>query len=226
MPVTFPNESIDYRVARDELLEMEVELRRLTEAVAGKRRALPPGGEVTEDYLFTELGPEGDVREVRLSELFRAGQDTVILYNYMYGPQMEQPCSGCTPFMDGVEGAVPHVQQHVDFVLVARSPIERVRAFTDDRGWTKFRIVSSAGNTYNHDYFGETANGSQMPMLNVFQREADGTIRHFWGTELMFAPMDPGQDWRQIDNIDAAWNILDLTPGGRPEESQFQLRYS
>ncbi len=135
-------------------------------------------------------------REVRLSELFREGQNTVILYNYMFGPQMEQPCSGCTPFMDGVEGAVPHVQQHVDFVLVARSPIERIRAFTDDRGWTKFRIVSSAGNSYNRDYFGETATGSQMPMLNVFQRDADGTIRHFWGAELMFAPTDPGQDWR------------------------------
>ena len=226
MPVTYPNETADYRAARDELLEMEIELRRLTEAVAVKRRALPPGGEVAEDYVFTELGPDGTPREVRLSELFREGQNTVILYNYMFGPQMEQPCSGCTPFMDGVEGAVPHVQQHVDFVLVARSPIERIRAFTDDRGWTKFRIVSSAGNSYNRDYFGETATGSQMPMLNVFQRDADGTIRHFWGAELMFAPTDPGQDWRQVDSIDPAWNILDLTPEGRPEESQFRLSYS
>lgn len=225
MTVTFPNESAEYRAARDELLTMEIELRRLVEAVAAKRRSLPPGGELPEDYVFDELRPDGDVRRVRLSELFRDGQDSLILYNYMYGPQMAQPCSGCTPFMDGVEGAIPHVRQHVDFVLVARSPIERIRAFTDYRGWEHFRIVSSAHNSYNRDYFGETADGSQMPMLNVFQRDANGTVRHFWGAEVMFAPTDPGQDWRHLDTIDAAWNILDLTPEGRPEHSQFKLAY-
>ena len=226
MAVAFPNESSDYRAARDELLEMEIELRRLTEAVAEKRRALPAGGAIVEDYAFTELGPDGEPREVRLSELFRDGQDTVILYSYMYSPQMEQPCSGCTPFMDGVEGAVPHVRRHADFVLVGRSPIERIRAFTDNRGWTNFRIVSSATNSYNRDYFGEREDGSQMPMLNVFHREPDGVIRHFWGAEMLYAPTDPGQDWRQLDSIDAAWNILDLTPEGRPEQSQFELSYS
>src|SRR5215213_5631263 len=160
MAVAFPNESSDYRAARDELLEMEIELRRLTEAVAEKRRALPAGSAIVEDYAFTELGPDGEPREVRLSEPFRDGQDTVILYSYMYSPQMEQPCSGCTPFMDGVEGAVPHVRRHADFVLVGRSPIERIRAFTDNRGWTNFRIVSSANNSYNRDYFGEREDGS------------------------------------------------------------------
>ena len=67
MTVTFPNESAEYRAARDELLTMEIELRRLVEAVAAKRRSLPPGGELPEDYVFDELGPDGDVRRVRLS---------------------------------------------------------------------------------------------------------------------------------------------------------------
>ena len=53
MSITFPGESADYRAARDRLLEQEIELRRATEAVAAARRALPPGGVVPQDYLFS-----------------------------------------------------------------------------------------------------------------------------------------------------------------------------
>lgn len=226
MTVTFPNESADYRTAREALLEKEIELRRLSEEVAAQRRSLPPGGEIEEDYVFDEIGPDGEVRQVRLSELFPDGQDTLIVYNFMYSPSMDQPCDGCTPFLDGLEGSMPHIQRQVDIVLVARSPIERIRAFTDDRGWTNFRIVSSANNTYNRDYFGETPDGDQMPMMNVFHREDDGTVRHSWGTELMFAPADPGQDWRHNGTLDTAWNVFDLTPEGRPEQSPFRLSYA
>lgn len=215
MAVTFPNESVEYRSARNSLLQQELELARLTEAVAAQRRALPAGGEIGEDYCFDEIGPDGVKRQVHLSELFREGQNSLVLYSYMYGPNMEKPCSGCTPFMDAVEGAVPHLQDRVDFVLVARSPIERIRAFTDDRGWSKFRIVSSANNSYNRDYFGETESGDQMPMTNVFQRDADGTVRHFWGSEMMYADNEPELAWRHNDSFDAAINILDLTPEGR-----------
>ena len=60
---------------------------------------------------------------------------------------------------------------------------------------------SSAANTYNRDYFGEAADGSQFPMLNVFHRDG-GTIRHFWGAELTFAPADPGQDHRSVGTLE------------------------
>jgi len=43
----FPNESADYRRARQALLAEEIELRRHIERVAEQRRQLPPGGEVT-----------------------------------------------------------------------------------------------------------------------------------------------------------------------------------
>ena len=49
MAITFPNESGEYRRARNALLEQEVSLRRHTEAVATARRALPVGGKVPED---------------------------------------------------------------------------------------------------------------------------------------------------------------------------------
>ena len=42
----FPNESSEYRRARNALLAEEIELRRHIERVAAQRRALPPGGAV------------------------------------------------------------------------------------------------------------------------------------------------------------------------------------
>src|SRR3954469_14166387 len=52
--VHFPNESAEYRRARQALLAEEIELRRHIERVAELRRALPPGGEVTKEYLFED----------------------------------------------------------------------------------------------------------------------------------------------------------------------------
>ena len=68
--ITFPGESSDYRRARNELLEAEDELRRLNEQVAAKRRALPAGGLLAQDYVFESAG---DGRQVRFTELFAPG---------------------------------------------------------------------------------------------------------------------------------------------------------
>jgi predicted dithiol-disulfide oxidoreductase (DUF899 family) len=84
MGVTFPNESLEYRNARNKLLESEVAVRREMEAVATEIRALPPGGPVPEDYEFDHIDAKGAPAKVRLSELFRPGTDTLILYHYMF----------------------------------------------------------------------------------------------------------------------------------------------
>src|ERR1700682_5192916 len=89
--VRFPNESAEYRRARDVLREAEIALRRQVEATAQLRRSLPLGGEVPEDYVFQE---GEDARPVRLSELF-AGKPTLIAYSYMFGPKMDHPCPNC-----------------------------------------------------------------------------------------------------------------------------------
>lgn len=86
--VRFPGESDSYRSARNELLDAEIELRRQVEAVAAKRRKLPMGGEVPDDYAFD--APDG--RTMRISDLFRDDKDTLIIYSFMFGPDMEQPC--------------------------------------------------------------------------------------------------------------------------------------
>jgi predicted dithiol-disulfide oxidoreductase (DUF899 family) len=104
--------------------------------------------------------------------------------------------------------------------VVARSDPDRIRTFANERGWRYLRLLSSRGNTYNRDYHAETLEGEQRPILNVFVREG-GQFRHWWATELMFAPRDEGEDPRHVDAIWPIWSILDMTPEGRGSESSF-----
>src|SRR5256885_2262522 len=154
--VRFPGESDSYRAARDELLQTEAALRRHTEEVAAQRRELPLGGPVPKDYVFEEGGPPSSSAEsfppVRMSELFRPAKDTLVIYSFMYGPQMEHACPSCTSILDGLNGSSPHIQQRVNFVVVAKSPPARIRDFARERAWRNLRLLSSAQNSYNTDY--------------------------------------------------------------------------
>lgn len=220
----FPGESPAYRKARDVLLKAEIGLRANIEAVAALRRMLPPGGEVEQDYVFEGLRADGGTGAVRLSELFAPGKNTLVVYNFMYGPKMERACPSCTSMLDSLDGAAPHISQRVNLVVVAKSPLPRILAFARERGWRRLRLLSSAGNSYNSDYFGETAEGAQMPMLNVFVRDG-GKIRHFWGSELLYAPWARGQEPRHVDSIWPVWNLFDVTPDGRGTDWHPKLEY-
>ncbi|HEU4542284.1 MAG TPA: DUF899 family protein [Jiangellaceae bacterium] len=242
MSISFPGESPEYRAARDALLEQEIELRRAMEAVAAARRELPPGGIVPVDYVFQGAGADGTPTDVRLSELFAPGKESLVIYSFMFPrhpgderpgpatgqtallPLVESPCPSCTAMLDQLDGAAEHVTQRINFVAVGKAPLSRILAFAKERGWRRLRLLSSAGNTYKRDYHSETADGSQMPMLNVFHRDGE-TIRHFWGSELLYAPSDPGQDPRHIGTLEPLWNLFDLTPEGRPAGWEEQLRY-
>jgi predicted dithiol-disulfide oxidoreductase (DUF899 family) len=228
-PVRFPDESKAYRSARSKLLKAEIDLRRRVEQVAALRRKLPLGGQVPEDYVFEEGGQDPadvtTVRKVRLSQLFQRGQDTLILYSYMYGPKMKQPCPMCTAMLDGLDGQAPHVSQRASFAVVARSPIGRIRELGHGRGWRNLRLLSSAGNDYHPSYHGEDEDGGQLPMMNVFVRRG-GKTKHFWGSELLFAPSEKGMDSRHVDQFWPMWHLLDLTPGGRGRAFYPALEYS
>jgi predicted dithiol-disulfide oxidoreductase (DUF899 family) len=241
--VTFPGESAEYRAARDRLLAQEIELRRAMEAVAAARRQLPLGGVVPEDYVFQGVGADGAPTDVRLSELFEPGRDSLVIYSFMFPrdpsdkrpgpptgqtallPLQEGPCPSCVALLDQLDGAAEHATQHVNLAVVAKTPLPRVATFGEERGWRGLRLLSSAGNAYNRDYLAETAEGDQRPMLNVFHRDGE-TIRHFWGSELFYAPTDPGQDPRHVGILEPVWNLFDLTPEGRPGDWDEQLSYS
>src|SRR5882757_1950550 len=144
--IHFPNESAEYRRARQALLIEEIELRRHIERVAELRRALPPGGEVTKKYLF-----EGERGKVALSDLFGHKQ-TLAIYSYMFGPRREKLCPMCTSFMGTREEKLPDVGQRVSFVFVARSPIARLIEAKKARGWTRHKVYSDVSGGYTRDY--------------------------------------------------------------------------
>jgi predicted dithiol-disulfide oxidoreductase (DUF899 family) len=210
----FPGESAAYRQARNKLLEAEKDLRRAIEVVAAQRRKLPTGGVVDEDYIFEEAVDGEHARDVRLSELFSPGKDTLVIYNFMYGPHDEAACPSCTSILDSLDGAATHLSQRINLAVVAKSPLPRILAHARRRGWRHLRLMSSAGNSYKRDYFGESPDGDQWPMLNVFKRDGN-RVRHFWSSELFFAPSDRGQDMRHVDFIWPIWNLFDVTPDGR-----------
>ncbi len=225
--VRFPGESPSYRAARNKLLDAEVEMRLATESVAAQRRTLPLGGEIPENYVFQEsVGVAGgeEVRTVRISELFARGMNSLIIYSFMYGPEMARPCPLCTSIIDALDAEAPHVVQRTNLAIVAKSPIKRIREFAAERGWRNVRILSSEATTYNRDYQGENSAGNQMPALNVFVRRGE-KIYHTYCTELLFAPSEPGQDGRHVDTIWPLWNLFDFTPEGRGEKWNPKLSY-
>jgi len=200
--VRMPGESKTYRRARDRLLLAERNLRRDVEKVAALRRKLPKGGRVPEDYVFEEMSGRSDtgkIRQVRLSQLF-GRHDSLIAYSFMYGPKAKNPCPMCTAMLDSLNGAASHISQRASLVVIAKSPIERILAFAKGRGWSGLRILSSANNSYNSDYFGEDDSGNQMPVLNVFRRSGD-EIRHFYHSELLYVPGGNGMHPRHVDMI-------------------------
>jgi predicted dithiol-disulfide oxidoreductase (DUF899 family) len=229
--VRFPGESNEYRQARDELLKSEIDLRRKIEAVAAQRRKLPLGGTVPSDYAFEEWDSGTNAaRQVRLSELFEDGKDTLFLYSFMFIPgkqglPLEEGCPSCTSIIDAIDGAAQHVTRQINFAVVAKASIERFRAHATTRGWRHARLLSSANNTYNRDYHAESPDGDQSPIASVFVRSG-GKINHSWSSELMVVPSDPGQDMRHVDFMWPMWLILDRMPGGRGTDWRPELDYS
>jgi predicted dithiol-disulfide oxidoreductase (DUF899 family) len=226
--LTYPNESDEYRTARNALLAEEAALRKQIEAVAEHRRALPPGGEVPQDYVFERIRKNGMPEEVAISKLF-GRHDTLILYSFMYGPERDAPCPMCTHLLDSINGGARHVGERASLYVVAKSPMVRLIAWARERWWDHLQFLSTAGNSYDADYFGDS---SKVPasivkerggkagenwdetMFNVFRLD-NGTVRHFWGSELTWARSEPGQHHRSGDAVNALWGLLDMTPEGR-----------
>lgn len=205
----FPNESGDYRTARNALLVAEIELRRQVERVAAMRRSLPPGGTVPQDFEFvSERGP------VRLSTLF-GNKDTLLVYSMMYGRQRKTPCPMCTSFLNSWNGTAINLRDRVAIAVTARSPIERLTEYKRQRGFTNLPFVSDLTGEYTRTYV--SAEDADVPGFSVFSRR-DGVVRHFYSGEMSGDMADPGQDPRGAPDLDPLWLMLDLTPEGRGQD--------
>jgi predicted dithiol-disulfide oxidoreductase (DUF899 family) len=216
---TLPNESTEYRRARNALLAEEIELRRHIERVAELRRALPPGGEVKKKYQF-----QGERGPVSFADLF-GDKQTLVVYSYMFGPQRERPCPMCTSLLSSWDGEAQDMEQNVALAVVARSAVERLVAFKKERGWRNLKLYSDTSGDYSKDYLADTPEFDDSAAFNVFTRR-DGVIRHFWAGEMGFEQADPGQDPRGAPDLMPLWTVLDCTPEGRKADWYPSLDYT
>ena len=203
----YPNESQEYRAAREALLKDERELVEKTKAVAEMRRKLPLGGELKEDYVF-QWANEGKVgKRVKFSELF-GDKDTLMLYSWMFGPGWDKPCLSCTSLMDGFDRSSYQVTRNVAFASIAKAQPERINAWATERGWSQIDLLSGFESPFQADYKcqGDT-DDMQFPVMLVFTKR-DCRIFHFWSTE---------SNSNHVDTVWPYWNLMDFTPEGRPD---------
>lgn len=205
----YPNETQAYRDARDALLQDEQALIDQVKAVAAKRRQLPLGGALKQDYVF-QWANDGKVgQRVKLSELF-ADKSTLLLYSFMFGPGWDKPCPSCTSLVDGFDRTWYQVTRHAAFVAIAKAPADRINAWARERGWTQMALVSGLESSYQADYKCQgNSDDMQWPVMHVFTKR-NGKIFHFWGTEL---------PENHMDTVWPYWNLMDFTPEGRPNIS-------
>jgi predicted dithiol-disulfide oxidoreductase (DUF899 family) len=203
----YPNESTEYRDARDLLLKEEKELVDKVKAVAARRRTLPLGGRLKEDYVF-QWANDGKVGQgVKFSELF-GDKKTLLLYSFMYGPNWDNPCLSCTSLVDGFDRTWYQVSRDAAFVAIAKASAEKINAWAKRRGWSQIPLVSGAASPFQADYkCQKDSDDMQLPVMHVFTKR-DGKIYHFWATEL---------SGNHVDTVWPYWNLMDFTPEGRPD---------
>ena len=194
----------EWQAAHEALLAKEKEATSARDALAAERRRLPRV-RVEKDYAFA--GPEG---EVKLPDLFE-GRSQLLLYHFMFGPNQDAGCNGCSMFVDQV-GHLAHLHaRDTSFAVVSRAPIQKIAAYKERMGWT-FPWVSSFSSDFNVDF----GVGPETPEegvyqdgetfgLSVFLRDGDEVYRTYFTTA------------RGVEALGSVWTLLDLTPLGRQE---------
>ena len=209
------NETQEYRDQRQALLEAELLLRDQRERVAELRRGLMVEAPV-DDYLL-QRGPSdldaGDdpIDTVRLSELFERPERVLVLMHFMYGKKQLNPCPSCTLWADGYNGIVPHLQERVNFAVLAAAAPAEFRAHARSRGWHQLLLLSAADSTLKADLGFEDDETGQEPGVSVFSLGDDGVVRHFYSGGAILGP----GEYRGMDLLSPLWHFLDLTPEGR-----------
>jgi len=186
------------------------------ERVSSQRRAPPSGGELLQNFQLTS-----ETGAIRFSSLFDS-KETLVIYRMMYGPQRKEPCPMCTSFLTAWNGIAFNLRQRVAIAVTARSPIERLVNYKNQRGFTNLPFISDVSGEYTRTYV--NPEDADVPGFSVFSRH-DGIIRHFYSAEMSGTMADPGQDPRGAPDLDPLWLILDLTPEGRGTDWYPKLNY-
>lgn len=211
--------------ARRALLAKEKAHTRALDALNAERLALP-WVKLTQDYVFdTEAGKK------TLSQLFD-GRSQLMVYHFMFGPEWEAGCPGCSFLADHLDGTLPHLNNHdVTLIVASRAPLDKITAYKRRMGW-RFPWVSAAGSDFNHDFrvsftaqelAGETVNygyvdipvaqaNDELPGLSAFYRDEAGQVFHTYSTYA-----------RGAEELLGTMMILDRAPLGRNEEGDMDF---
>jgi predicted dithiol-disulfide oxidoreductase (DUF899 family) len=129
----------------------------------------------------------------------------------MYAPDDDQACPMCSLWVDGLHGVSHHLAQRVDFAVIGKAPLPKLRAWARHRGWDGLRVLSSFDSTFNADLGAEDGDGMQQPGISVFVKR-DGTVHHAYTAH---AQLTHDRFERGIDLLSPVWAVLDLVPEGR-----------
>ena len=199
---------------RTALLDREKELTRHQDRLSAERRRLPM---VRVEKQYTFDGPEG---KRSLLDLF-AGRRQLIVYHFMFDPDWEKGCSGCTGYVNALGDLSYLSERDTSFVLISRAPLPKLEAYQAEKGWDR-PWYSSFDSDFNYDFHATidasvappvhnyrsvpTAEKGEVSALSVFFR-IDDEIFHTYST---FA--------RGVEYLTDTSALLDVTPYGRQED--------
>lgn len=203
---------------RRALLTREKELTHLTDEISRQRRALPW---VRLEKAYTFHGPEG---EVSLADLFQ-GRSQLIVYHFMYGPDMKEACSSCSFVADHFDATLPHLgARDVALAAVSRAPYPKLEAFKRRMGW-RFNWVSSSDSDFNFAFGVSSTEQQREPGVQLYnfgtsdflmpEREGASVFAKHEG-ELFHTYSTYG---RGVEALMGTYSYLDLVPKGRDEDS-------
>lgn len=185
-----------WTAAREKFLEKEKAHTRQRDALNAERRQLP-WVKIDKEYVFD--GPDG---KASLLDLFE-GRRQLIIHHFMFGPEWQQGCAGCSMLVDNMGHAAHLHARDTSRALISRAPLEKLNAFKARMGWS-IPWYSSYASDFNYD-FGRTVDENERFGISVFIRDGEDIYQSYFTSQ------------RGVEYLGSNWSYLDLTPFGRQE---------
>lgn len=212
-PIVSREEWLQQRI---ELLHEEKEFMRLKDRIAEQRRELP-WVKVEKDYVF-----DTDAGSRSLADLFDE-RSQLIIYHFMFGPDWEEGCPGCTQVADSFNLAIGHLNlRDVSMVSVSRAPLDKLAAYKQRMGWS-FDWASSLHSDFNFD-FEASYRDPELSLKHTNYRMIEVEMDENHGVSV-FTKTEDGQIYhtyscydRAADPLMVNLQYLDLCPKGRQDD--------
>ncbi|MDI5935723.1 DUF899 domain-containing protein [Halomonas kalidii] len=195
----------EWQAALEQQIAREKALTRERDRLNAERRRLPMV-EVTKAYTF-----EGPAGTASLLDLFE-GRRQLIVYHFMFGPDWEAGCDGCSWVVDAMSHPAHLHARDTSLVLVSRAPLDKLERYRARMGWRHLPWVSSLGSDFNLD-MGVTSQDCCAP--DTDRGERHGVSVFLRDGERIFRTYFTGK--RGVEYLGSHWTYLDLTPYGRQE---------